>query len=302
MNLEEIIENARKAQEQYLKVNENPLELLEEIREYLNGNIDLLDKTYEIDCGKKLYLTKLLKQLEIDYEVKSEPFINELGKGANMEVPYGVLGVISDSDVYKILRVIVLGIITSNALIINITKNVGTNFLIIKAVSEILTKYNVDNFIQIYNNKAGNVLEENEIIDGIIYIGKKVDADRLKVASTKPVIYSGCGNYEIYIEDVLDENVLKEIVSNVNIRVYSKVGIGLGQEVSGLEEAIVKIQEYGSLYSAGIITESLENSQEFISKVKARNVFVNASPFLIDDELDIEPKDLMYKKSILVYK
>lgn len=302
MNLEEIIENARKAQEQYLKVNENPLELLEEIREYLNGNIDLLDKTYEIDCGKKLYLTKLLKQLEIDYEVKSEPFINELGKGANMEVPYGVLGVISDSDVYKILRVIVLGIITSNALIINITKNVGTNFLIIKAVSEILTKYNVDNFIQIYNNKAGNVLEENEIIDGIIYIGKKVDADRLKVASTKPVIYSGCGNYEIYIEDVLDENVLKEIVSNVNIRVYSKVGIGLGQEVSGLEEAIVKIQEYGSLYSAGIITESVENSQEFISKVKARNVFVNASPFLIDDELDIEPKDLMYKKSILVYK
>ena len=281
MNLNDIIKKSRNAQEQYLRIGVSLKEILSEVKMGIENSFDLLEKAYQVESTEELSLTKMLKQFDVDFELHNEPFLNEFGRGGNMEVPYGVLGVISDSDVYKILRILILGLLTRNSLIINVTKNVGVNFMLIKMVEQILERHHVEGFVQVYNNNVGDVLEESEQIDGIIYIGKKTDADRLKVSYTKPVIYSGCGNYEIYIENVLDENLINKIVKEENIRVYSKVGIGLGQEVSGIEEAIAKIQEYGSEYSVGIITENTESAKEFVARVKARNVFVNASPFLI---------------------
>ena len=170
-----------------------------------------------------------------------------------------------------------------------------------KAAHSDRRKYEFSNLIEIYNNKAGENLEENEKIDGIIYIGKKVNADRLKILTTKPLIYSGCGNYELYIDDNLDNELIEKAKENKNIKIYSKNEIGGGQSVSSLEEALLRIAETGNGYAAGIITSDREIAKEFVEKVKSRNIFVNALPVLIDNKLDIEAKDLMYKKSILVF-
>lgn len=65
---------------------------------------------------------------------------------------------------------------------------------------------------------------------------------------------------------------------------------------------LLKLEECGNEYSVGIMTENREKAQIFVDKVKARYIFVNAFPILIEEKLDIEPEDLVYKKSILIYE
>ena len=304
MNLNNVIQEAHMAQVKALSVGYDCDIVINEYKEYVNNNFDLFEKAYKIDKNLDLSKEKILAQFEIDNfsKYKVEAFMNEFGKVGNLSVPYGVLGVISDCNIYNVLRLIVLAIYTKNAMIFNLIDNLGTNYLFIQSINDILDKYDTNGFIQIYNNNAGEKLEESENIDGIIYIGKKVNCDRLKISSICPIIYSGCGNYELYVEDVLDENVVAEALKMQNVKIYSRKGIGIGQEVSGVDEALIRISESGSEYACAIITESRENAKTFVNNVKSRNIFVNALPTLINDKLDIEPDMLMYKKSVLVFE
>lgn len=299
MNLNEIIFNVKEAQKKYLSFGDEPSKIVTEIKHYILKNIDLLEDAYNLDKGINLSKSKIEQQFKIEQQNSSQAFLNQFGKITNLYVPFGVLGVISNCDVYHILKLIVLALLTRNGLVINIIDNVGTNYLIIKNVKKVLSEYGIENLIEIYNNNAGETLEDCEDIDGIIYIGKKVNSDRLKISNTKPIIYSGCGNYELYIEDVLDEKVIRKVIQDNRIKVYTKVP-NLGQEVRNLEEAVARIMETGNEYSVGIITENRENAKMFVNKIKARNVFVNTLPTQINDELDIEPKDLVYRKSVFV--
>lgn len=301
MEINNVIESVSKAQSKYISSVREIGAIIEDIKKYVEKNFDLLQQSYRIDQKDELSLAKLMTQFEISEIEKSEAFKNEYGKVGNMMVPYGVLGVISDCDVYNILRIIVLGIQTKNGLVINITNNVGTNFLLIDGIKKVLGKYELSNLIEIYNNKAGENLEENEKINGIIYIGKKVNADRMKILTTKPLIYSGCGNYELYIEDNLDTELIEKVKDNSRFKIYSNTGIGIGQEVNSIEEVLLRIDETGNGYAAGIITRKRESAKKFVDKIKARNIFVNALPSLLNDNLDITAEDLMYKKSVLVY-
>lgn len=301
MEINTIVELVNKAQSKYVSSIRESVEIIEDIKKYVENNFELLKQAYRIDKKDELSLEKLMLQFGISEIEKSEAFKNEYGKVGNMMVPYGILGVISDCDVYNILRIIVLGIQTKNGLIINITDNVGTNFILIDGVKKVLEKYELSNLIEIYNNKAGENLEENEKINGIIYIGKKANADRMKILTTKPLIYSGCGNYELYIEDNLDDELMEKIKDNKKFKIYSNIGIGIGQEVKSKEEAMIRISETGNGYAVGIITSDRESAKEFVDKINAKNVFVNALPSLVNDNLDIAAQDLMYKKSVLVY-
>ncbi len=302
MNLNEIINNVRVAQENYNGREIN--NIIEDIKEIITQNFDILSNAYRLDKKEELNLNKLIAQLEIekiDERIEGRAFKNEYGKVGNIMVPYGILGVISNCDVYNILRIIILALQTKNGLIINITENVGVNFLLIENIKNVLQNYNATDLIEIYNNKAGEKLEENEKIDGIIYVGKRADSERFKILVGKPVIYTGCGNYELYIEDNLDRKLIEKVKENPRLKIYSNPEIQIGQEVASIDEAILRIAETGNGYAAGIITRSRESAKKFVEKVKARNVFVNALPTLIDNNLDLKAKDLMYEKSILVY-
>lgn len=302
MNLSEIIANVSNAQSLYMSIGMDSIKIVDEIKSKIEKDFDLLNKAYKLDKNMELSKEKIDSQFELEELPKSDAFKNEFGKVGNVIVPYGVLGVISNSDVYNVLRLIVLGIYTKNGLIINITDSVGTNYLLIQSVKNVLEKYGFANLIEIYNNNSGENLEENEQIDGLIYIGKKANAERLKISTTKPLIYSGCGNYELYIENNLDEELILKAEQNSNIKIYSNAEVGIGKTVKNIEEAITRIEESGNGYAVGIITESRENAKVFVDKIKSRNVFVNALPTLMNETLDIEPRDLMYKKSVLVYE
>jgi glutamate-5-semialdehyde dehydrogenase len=52
--------------------------------------------------------------------------------------------------------------------------------------------------------------------------------------------------------------------------------------VSSLEEAIEHIQTYGSGHSEAILTENYSNAQEFLERIDAAAVYVNASTRFTD--------------------
>ena len=304
MDLNNIIEEARIAQNEFILSRCDSKAIVDDFKNYIDKNFDLLQRASEIDKNEILSKEKVLQLFEVsDFEDnKTDAFQNEFGNVGKLFVPYGVLGVLSNSDVFTNLRLIILSVLTKNSMIFNIENSLGANYFVIQGINDVLQKYGVHNLFQIYNNNAGEHLEESEKLDGIVFVGKKANYERIKISSAKPVIFSGCGNYEIYIEDALDRKVISEILKTPNVKVYSKKGLGFGQEVSGLEEAMLRINETGSEYASGIITESRDNAKIFVNNIKSRNLFVNAAPTLMDNKLDIEAQNLMYKKSVLVYE
>lgn len=316
MNLEQKILKAKEVQRKFLALDVESVVILKELQKRLQENLDLLIDAYQLDKEgidqeetiqerereEEIFLKKLNRQFEVEEMIPAEVFRNEFGKVSHLSVPYGVLGVISNCEIFSILRLIILAILTRNGLVIRVNQNPGTNFLWIQNVKAILRKYQIEDLIALYaTQEKVEKLEETEIIDGLIYIGKKVNVERLKLSTNKPIIYSGCGNYEVYVEDDLNHELIQKLQMNSNVKIYSKAGIGIGQEVKNLEEAILRIQETGNEYAVGIFTESRENAKIFVEQIKAKNIFVNASPTLVED-LEIKKEDLLYQKSILFFE
>ena len=140
MNLSEIIANVSNAQSLYMSMGVESLNIIEEIKAQIEKDLDLLSKAYSIDKNLNLSKNKLDLQFELEKLPKSNFFKNEFGKIGNVIVPYGVLGVISNSDVYTVLRLMVLAVYTKNGLVINITDNVGTNFVLVQCAKNELEK------------------------------------------------------------------------------------------------------------------------------------------------------------------
>lgn len=303
MIIREIVDELKKNQKEYMLANITPQRILEEVKKNITNNLDIISEAYKLDTSNsELSKDKLLLQLQANKLEEADTFKNEYGKVTNLCVPYGVLGTVFDCNVYIALRLMTLSLATKNALIIDTTNNVGTIFMLVNEFNNVLKKFGLNNQIEIYHHNEGTNLEDVEELDGIIYIGKRANSERLKMSFDKPIIYSGCGNYELYIDNKLDDELVQKANVMGDIKIYSKKGIGIGQEVSGLEEAIARINESGSEYGVGIITESRENAKRFVNEIKARNVFVNALPTIIDNKLDITERDLVYKKSVLVYE
>lgn len=296
----------KEGQKKYFSSRISGNEMLQEVKKKILSNVDLIAKAYELDASEEFLTSKLNAQFELDDTVsldnfQSDTFKNEFGKVTNLYVPYGVLGLASDCNLYTTLRIILLAIYTKNGLVIDVTKNVGSIFLIVEMIHDTFSQLGLDNIIATYHHEAGERLENTEELDGMIYIGKKANAERIRIAFGKKVIYSGCGNYELYVEDNLDSHLLEQASHMRNIKIFAKEGVAVGQEVSDLEEAIARINESGNEYGVSIITESRENAKIFVNAIKARNVLVNALPTIVGDKLDIMPLDLMYQKSVLVY-
>lgn len=301
MNLEEIYLKVRESQEKLNNTTTDTARIINKIKEEIEKNLDVYEEAYEKDCHEKLLREKFIRQFEVDYKISSEVFKNEYGKVANVDKPYGVIGVSSNCDIYNIARIATLAIATRNGLIIDINNNIGTNYFVIDSIKNVLKRYDLENVIGLYSNNAGIKLEEYEKLDALIYIGKKANCERVRISNTIPIIYSGCGNYEIYIEDDFEGDLLENLANMSNVKMYSLNNISKGQVVANIDEAIARINESGNEYAVGIITKNQENSKKFIGSIKSRNIFINASPTLMDNKLDIEAKELTKPVSVLVY-
>lgn len=214
--------------------------------------------------------------------------------------------VINDGNPYVIIEMILRNIKAGNTLICcNSGYMYGTNKLIIELIQSVLEKLEVSKYVvqMMITENYDDILNNYANIDLVIGIGNKMLQQLVINKSKNKVITSGYENYELYIDDVSNIDLIEKIYkSGVILQLYVKKDVELNYLdmiiVDDLDEVIARINYNGSRYNVGIITNNTENAAKFIREIKANMVTVNTSP-TIERILDIKQKDLVREKIII---
>lgn len=314
-NVNEIITYALKSK----RINNisNETKIIEQLKKVINENSILLKTTNQIDLknnnGFELDINVLNKI--IDKYINVEPLINKnneiniLKNNMIYSKVYNKLGIILalfDGNTYTMLELIILGILTHNTFIFSYTKNMlGTNGLIITFIQTVLEQNNYDKYMFQHTIDINNeeYFKQFKTIDKTIIIGDNDFITKNLKLCTTDVLVSGYNNYDIYIEDVIDENIVNKILLQKNINIYIKDSIFLKNDnaiyVNDCDEAITQINYNSSKYSSSIFTKSNESASKFVREINSKFVFVNTSPTL-EQSLNILEEDLLKEKNILV--
>ena len=218
----------------------------------------------------------------------------------------GNVVVVTDGNPYVLIEMIVKNIIAGNTTIIsNNGFMFGTNNLIINIVQSVLERFNISkNLVQLYvSEEFDEVFKNFANIDLVVCIGNHNLQSMVLSKSKNKTIVSGYDNFDLYIEDDKNIDVIKKILnSGLNIQLYLNKGINIEYpntiEVNDIEEAISIINYNGSRYSSAIFTSSNDNASKFIKNIKSSLVTINTSP-TIERLVDIDEKDLILKKTIV---
>lgn len=218
----------------------------------------------------------------------------------------GNVVVVTDGNPYVLIEMIVKNIIAGNTTIIsNNGFMFGTNNLIINIVQSVLERFNISkNLVQLYvSEEFDEVFKNFANIDLVVCIGNHNLQSMVLSKSKNKTIVSGYDNFDLYIEDDKNIDIIKKILnSGLNIQLYLNKGINIEYpntlEVNDIEEAISIINYNGSRYSSAIFTSSSDNASKFIKNIKSSLVTINTSP-TIERLVDIDEKDLILEKTIV---
>ncbi|MBQ4263697.1 MAG: hypothetical protein IJB83_05625 [Bacilli bacterium] len=289
--LDSIIEKMRLNK---LSYNEeyNIEELVDTIKKHLKNNIDILQKSYEYEYKQSLNIDKLISSFDYIKNNKigiiDSPFRNEFGKVANNYVPYGIVGVIVKNDIslYNYASILNLLIQTNNSVILEPYKNMGTVNILIEMLNQVIPQINGINKIII--NSTNELLQQNNNIDLLLFIGSKNEFNNIQIQCDKK--YYGIGNYELIIDKMLDPNLIDEARKR-NVVIIEK---------NNTKDFYNKFNISSSNYCTAIMSDNKEEVRRFISNVKSSYLLVNIIP-TIQDEINIDIDDLLYKKSTLIW-
>ena len=139
----------------------------------------------------------------------------------------------------------------------------------------------------------------NEELDSIIIIGNKEIQEKYSHCC-EDCIKSGYGYCEIYIDDLKNEQFIKEIIkeSKYVLKIYINNNLKTdikGCYVDGCENAIKQINKQGSRFASVIFSDNINCQKIFLKRCKAKYVFVNADPNIAESS-NIQIEDLYYDK------
>jgi len=219
----------------------------------------------------------------------------------------GNILVINEGNTYVLIEMILRNIKAGNTLIFASSGYMyGTNNLIIELIQSVLEQLKMSKYaVQIYvTENYDDILNNYANLDLVVVVGDQMLQRLILNKSKNKVIISGYDNYELYVDDASNLDLIRKICnSGVNIQLYIKQGIDINYSnitiVDEIDEAIAKINYNGCRYNVGIFTSNTENAAKFIRDIKANMVTINASP-TIERILDIKQKDLI-KEKIIVY-
>lgn len=225
----------------------------------------------------------------------------------------GVLGLIFSGDPYVAIEVISKAVMTKNAVIICTNdKMYATNKLIVLCAQRGLKKYGYSpEIVQILNSEDYEELyKHNNIIKKLLVVGDKKMQEKAVRKAEVDCSLSGYGNYDVYIEDIVDAELIKKVINveGVNFNIYINknitedeimdLGIEDYTEVESTRECIRDININSAGYSSSIFTHNGQNANDFLKLIRTKNVFVNASPTL-ERKLDICLNDMTYEKKVM---
>ena len=267
-------------------------ELVDTIKKHLKNNIDILQKSYEYEYKQSLNIDKLISSFDYIKDNKigiiDSPFRNEFGKVANNYVPYGIVGVIVKNDIslYNYASILNLLIQTNNSILLEPYKNMGTVNILVEMLNQVITQINGINKIII--NSTNELLQQNNELDLLLFIGNKNDFNSIQTKCVKK--YFGIGNYELIIDKMIDTNLVNEARKR-NVVVIEK---------NNARDFYNNFNFSSSNYCTSIMSDNKEEIRNFISNVRSSFLLVNVIP-IIQDEINIDIDDLLYKKSTLIW-
>ena len=290
----------------------------------LNEYMDGLLKVNEIDVknnngfGFDIYTLKSLQKemLNIDDSYRKVLYMQKDEKNnyiSGLQTDnLGTICLIYDGNTYNLIEMILKCILTHNALIA-VNENdymSGTNELIVLLIRRILDAYQVDtNLIQILHNaQIDTILENSASINRTIVIGDNELQQKVKKKSQIETIYKGFGEYDIYIEDITNIELIKEILQqDINLNIYVNDSVVAHFDdcfyVGDIDEAIGQINVSTCGNSSSIFTEEGEHASRFLREIKTENVSVNSGPIIqkyveLDINLLLTNKKMYYPNPI----
>ncbi len=268
-------------------------ELVNTIKKHLKDNIDIIQKSYEYEYKEPLEIDRLINSFEYIKNNKlgiiDNPFKNEFGIVANNYVPYGIVGLIvkNDISIYNYASILNLLIQTNNSVIFEPYRNMGTVTILVEMLNQIITQINGIN--KIYINSTNELLQQNNNIDLLLFIGNKNEFKNIKTQCDKK--YYGIGNYELIIDTKLDINLINEAKKR-NIIIVEK---------NNNKDFYSNFNLSSSNYCTAIMSDNKEEIRKIIANVKSSYLLVNIIP-TIEVDININIDDLIYKKSTLIWE
>lgn len=271
-------------------VEEEIDDILDDIKTHLFQNFDLIEDAYYHDTNDNIDKDLLIDKFNIaeknHYGIIGMAYKNEYGMVANNFVPYGVVGLIikNNISIYNITEIISLIIQTRNSLIIECNTFSTTMLVLIELINQILEETERFNKIYMINENIEKI-DDDTNVDLILYIGQKDAFNKLNNPCLKK--YFGIGNYELYIDEELDNDLIEE-AKKQNVKIIKDLSF---------EELNIA----GSNYATSLLSSNTKMIRLFINKVKSRFLLINMLPTL-EDRISISPSDLLYEKATIIYQ
>lgn len=283
--------------------------LLSELYNFIEQNEDIIKKCLNVDnelTGKKSFFSikRILDSIDYirKYEIADTKIYTTLNERKILKYKQnkGVIGVIYNGNLYITVELIAYAIKTGNGLILNngFQNNIGTNNLIVNAVKDILKNNgNPTNLIEINFSENDSLVGED--LDSLIIVGNRETQDKY-FDSNYDIIRSGYGYAEIYIDDLNNEDIVKEIINNSEFELEIYINDNLqtdiqGYRVNGVLDAIDYINKHGSRYASSIFSDNHDNQNVFLKKCKSSYIFINADPNIAENS-NINIENFYYNK------
>ena len=251
-------------------------------------NKEILNQSLIEESGQELDMASIqnifTRQSLNKYGNVNAPFINNYGRVSENMVPYGIVGVMIERKISlkNHLEIIKTCLETHNSLIIKPFFQSQTLTLFVTIINDVL-KQTVD-FNEIVLNDA-NLEKEN--IDLLIYIGDKTYFKKIDFKGEK--IFLGIGQYELFVDEIIDEKMI-EFARNNGVKIFY-----------GKDKSFDELNQNGANYCSAIMSSNKERIREFISSVKSSYVLVNMSPTLVDNS-NLFPEQLLKRKTTIIYQ
>ncbi len=237
-------------------------------------------RIFDLDAVKNIFV----ENKSNNYGNVGAPYIGEFGRVSENLVPYGIVGLVVNKKITLLnyLEIVKVCLETRNSLIIKPFAPCNALNLIIDIINDVLSQTQDFNNILVTDENL-----ENQNLDMLLYCGLKEQFNNLNTSCEK--IFIGVGQYELYVDEVLDQNLIDFALNN-GIKVYYNQG-----------NAIDVINSQGANYCTAIMSSNKEKIREFISNIKSSYVLVNMSPMLIKS-VNLYPEQLLKRKTTVIYQ
>lgn len=257
------------------------------------------DKAVEIDRKHHGVYVKYSKILDIiDEELDDDK--NYLKYTSSKIIDgYGNIAVMYNGDPYVTLRLAIKALKTHNNIVFFAKKYLAINTKIIETINILAQKMKyAKRILSIeYNISEGTIFYNQNFFNMLLFVGEKREYQNFKKKLGIPSIYSGYGYVDVFIDSKKFKNEILDMDEYANEN-YVHINYYYESDYSSVSKFLNK---YELTETFILFSEDSDIIYKYINGIKAKNIFINKSPFE-NYKFDITEKDLVYEKNINMKK